>query len=608
MALISSSARDGGDRADVSPPAGSPYGPSQLRDAYGLTSAAAKPADGETIAVVDAYNDPSASSDLAAYRSAYGLPLCKETSKCLTIENEHGGTDLPRKDTSGGWELEESLDLEMISAICPNCSIRLVEANSASISALATAERTATRSGAEAVSNSWGSGAEFTGESAYDPDFYAPGVAITAAGGDDGYGTQYPAVSPYVTSVGGTTLTGSGGHWSQSAWSGTGAGCSELEPKPSWQTSDATSPGGCLNRTDNDVAAEANPDPGVWIYDTVRDPGSGAAPGWIAVGGTSVSTPIVAAAYALADVEAGGPHQALIPATFPAAYPYQNSSDFLDITSGSDGSCESARRYLCHARTGYDGPTGVGALDGIAGLTGPQGGELTVLGPGTQVYQSGAKISLQLDVQPDQDAPTMSVTGLAGLAVGTGQVLTGTAPARTGVHRVTVTATLDGQSGSSSFDVVIVPKIRASHPATGEIRRGGGWCLAGPGYRRAVGTSAVLERCSGGAAQKWKLERPADSAAPGTSGSTDIAWQSAAAAATGRRSRSRAARRASPGSNGRTRAAVICGTWRPASAWRCTAAPRPAAGCRLDLQRRSLGQLGAARCSGRVRDIRPLPV
>ena len=508
MALIVSTVRGGGDRADVSPPAGSSYDPSQLQDAYGLASAASKPADGETIAIVDAYNDPSASADLAAYRSAYGLPACDQSSKCLTIENEHGGTtDLPSKDTSGGWELEESLDLEMVSAICPNCSIRLIEANSASISALATAERTATRSGAEAVSNSWGSGAEFTGESAYDPDFYAPGVAITAAGGDDGYGTQYPAVSPYVTSVGGTTLTDSGGHWSQSAWSGTGAGCSELEPKPSWQTSDATSPGGCLNRTDNDVAADANPDPGVWIYDTVRDPGSGAAPGWIAVGGTSVSTPIVAAAYALADVEAGGPHQALIPETFPAAYPYQNSSDFLDVTSGSDGSCEPARRYLCHAGAGYDGPTGVGTIDGTAGLTGPRSGEVTVLGPGTQVYQSGAKIRLQLDVQPGQDTPTMTVAGLAGLAVGTDQVLTGTAPAATGVHRVTVTATLDGQSDSSSFDVVIVPKVRARHPAAGEIRlNGGSWCLTGSGYRVTAGTPAVLERCSDRAAQKWKLE------------------------------------------------------------------------------------------------------
>ncbi len=369
MALISTRTAAGA-RADAtaSAPGGASYDPAQLQDAYGLTTPAATAAKGETVAVVDAFNDPQASANLDAYRAAYGLGACDQASKCLTIENEHGGTtDLPKADSTGGWELEESLDLDMVSAICPNCSIILVEASSASIASLATAERTASRSGAEAVSNSWGSGAEFTGENAYDPDFYAPGVAITAAGGDDGYGTQYPAVSPYVTAVGGTTLAGSTGSWSQSAWAGSGSGCSQLEPKPSWQTADATSPGGCLNRTDNDVSADANPDPGVWVYDTVKDPSAGIASGWAAVGGTSVSTPIVAAAYALADIVAGGPGKALIAGSFPAAYPYQDSSAFTDITTGSDGSCEPARQYLCHAVTGYDGPTGVGAIDGTAG-------------------------------------------------------------------------------------------------------------------------------------------------------------------------------------------------------------------------------------------------
>ena len=262
-----------GVRADASAPGGPAYDPAQLQNAYGLTSAATEPAAGETVAVVDAYNDPQASANLDAYRSAYGLPKCDQSNKCLTIMNQYGGTtDLPKADKSGGWSLEVSLDLDMVSAACPLCSIDLIEANSSSIASLATAERIAIRTGAKAVSNSWGSGAEFTGETRYDTDFYAPGVAITAAGGDNGYGTQYPAVSPYVTAVGGTTLTGSAGSWTQSAWSGSGSGCSELEPKPSWQTTDATSPGGCLNRTDNDVSAEANPNPGVWVYDTVKDP------------------------------------------------------------------------------------------------------------------------------------------------------------------------------------------------------------------------------------------------------------------------------------------------------------------------------------------------
>ena len=153
-------------------------------------------------------------------------------------------------------------------------------------------------------------------------------MAITAAGGDDGYGTQYPAVSPYVTAVGGTTLAGSTGSWSQSAWAGSGSGCSQLEPKPSWQTADATSPGGCLNRTDNDVSADANPDPGVWVYDTVKDPSAGVASGWAAVGGTSVSTPIVAAAYALADVVAWRTGQGTDRPVVPGGLPLSGQLSF----------------------------------------------------------------------------------------------------------------------------------------------------------------------------------------------------------------------------------------------------------------------------------------
>jgi hypothetical protein len=494
-------------RADASAPGGTAFDPAQLQDAYGLTGAAAAAVQGEKVAVVDAFNDPNASSDLGAYRSAYGLGSCEQATGCLTILNEHGGkTELPPSDSSGGWELEESLDLDMVSAICPHCSIILVEAASASISDLAVAERTATRSGADAVSNSWGSGAEFTGETAYDPDFYAPGVAITAAGGDNGYGTQYPAVSPYVTAVGGTTLTGSAGHWNQSAWDGTGSGCSELEPKPSWQLGDAEAPGGCLNRTANDLAAAADPNPGTWIYDTVRDTSIGPA-GWAAVGGTSVGTPIAAAAYALADIVAGGPHRALLPGTFPAAYPYQHGSELTDVTSGANGACEPARQYLCHAVTGYDGPTGVGSPAGTAGLTGPPGGEVTVLDPGTRVYQAGAPIRLHLDVQPGSVAATFQVTGLSTVTIGTDGVLRGRAPAMAGVSTVTVTASEAGVgSGSATFSVVTVPAMLASHPAAGEVRlAGGGYCLTGAGFSTAAGALAQIQRCAGRTAQRWKF-------------------------------------------------------------------------------------------------------
>jgi subtilase family serine protease len=242
--------------AHAGPPSGA-YSPAALREAYGLWAAAAQtPPSTETVALVDAYSDPSAAADLAVYRGHYGLQACTTASGCLRIVNQTGGSTLPRTDPSGSWAAEESLDLDMVSAICPQCSILLVEAKSDEISDLATAEQYAT-SHANAVSNSWGSGAEFTGERSFDADFYRPGVAITAAAGDSGYGTQYPAASPFVTAVGGTFLRGASATspGTQTAWAGTGAGCSVIEPRPSWQTA----PAGCLNRTETDVSAEADP-------------------------------------------------------------------------------------------------------------------------------------------------------------------------------------------------------------------------------------------------------------------------------------------------------------------------------------------------------------
>jgi Ricin-type beta-trefoil lectin domain len=497
-----SAGRDVSAGPDASPPSGDAFDPSELQDAYGLTSAASTtvPSGGETIAVVDAYNDPAAGADLDAYRSAYGLGDCDQSNGCLKIVNQEGATtDLPKSDPTGGWELEESLDLDMVSAICPKCSIVLVEANTAQIHDLAIAERTATRSGANAVSNSWGSGAEFTGESAYDTDFYAPGVAITAAGGDDGYGTQYPAVSPYVTSVGGTNLTGSSGDWTQTAWNGTGSGCSDLEPKPSWQTADDSAPKGCLNRTDNDVSVVANPDPGVWVYDSTKDAAAGTSGGWNAVGGTSVGAPLVAAAYALADIVAGGAGKALIPGTFPAEYPYQHESDFTSVASGSNGSCEADRQYLCHSRAGYSGPTGVGALNGTAGLTGPSSGEVTIMDPGTQVLQTGAKIDLTLDVQPGAGSATITDSGLPlTMVIGGDGIITGEAPTKPGRSEVTVKASESGlPSATAKFAIVVVPKIRASHAARGLVRlTGAGLCLAGAHGHTAAGTAVQLARCA----------------------------------------------------------------------------------------------------------------
>jgi hypothetical protein len=498
MALLPPSTRRAGPDADA--PSG--YSAQDLQAAYGLTADAAKASNGETIAVVDAFNDANAASDLAAYRLKYDLPACTTASGCLKIVSEYGTSKLPKSDPSGGWELEESLDLDMVSGICPNCSILLVEANSASISDLATAERTASRAPAvDAVSNSWGSGAEFIGENQYDQDFYAPGIAIAVAGGDDGYGTQYPAASPYVTAVGGTSLTGSGTSWSQTAWAGVGSGCSSLEPKPSWQTADDTSPAGCLNRTMNDVAADADPSTGVAVYDTVKDSQVGGVPDWTMVGGTSVATPIIAAAYALSDIAAGGPSRALISGTFPASYPYFATSGLTDITSGSDGSCESDRAYLCHAEGGYDGPTGVGAPSGTAAFTVVPANEITIADPGTLVVAGGAKLYLPLNYEPGTESPTFATPagGLPGSLFVSDAILRGNAPTAPGVYSISVTATVSGVgSGSTKFSLVVLPAFKAAHPGTGLVRlNNGGYCL------ETAGSPARVAKCSSRPAQKW---------------------------------------------------------------------------------------------------------
>jgi subtilase family serine protease len=335
-------------------PTGVGYGPSSLQSAYDLTSASAADGSGETVAVVDAFNDPKAASNEGTYRKAWGLPQCTTKSGCFKVVNQEGETGpLPKAAGSTGWDVEESLDIDMVSAICPNCHIVLVEANSASIKNLGTAVNTAVTLGAVAVSNSYGA-SESTSDPTYDTDYYQhAGVAITASAGDNGYGVSYPAASQYVTSVGGTTLstssTASRG-WTETVWGsasggeGTGSGCSADDAKPSWQTDT-----GCTKRTDNDVAADADPNTGVAVYDTYSEHG------WLEVGGTSVSSPVIASVFALAGTPAAG--------TYPSSYTYQHTSDLFDITSGANGTCSPA--YLCTAEKGYDGPTGNGTPDGI---------------------------------------------------------------------------------------------------------------------------------------------------------------------------------------------------------------------------------------------------
>jgi subtilase family serine protease len=340
--------------ADAATPSG--YGPSDLRSAYGLTTAAANNGSGQTIAIVDAYNDPNAEADLAKYRSYYGLPACTTANGCFKKVSQTGSTTaLPSSDA--GWSEEMSLDLDMVSAIAPNAKILLVEAKSATMTNLGTAVNEAVKLGAKFVSNSYG-GSESSSDTSYDSSYFNhPGVAITVSAGDEGYGAEYPAASKYVTSVGGTALSKSSTSrgWTESVWNtssteGTGSGCSSYDAKPTWQTDT-----GCTKRMITDVSAVADPATGVSVYDSY-----GITAGWYTFGGTSASSPIIASVYALAGTPSSG--------SYPSSFPYAHTSALNDVTSGSNGSCTTS--YFCTATSGYDGPTGLGTPEGVTAFTG----------------------------------------------------------------------------------------------------------------------------------------------------------------------------------------------------------------------------------------------
>jgi subtilase family serine protease len=336
------------------------FTPQNLASAYKWTdpSGSSWAWNGHTVAIVDAYDNPSAASDLAAYRSRFGLPPCTTANTCFRKVNQTGGSTPPSGDT--GWGQEIDLDIEMASAVCPQCRILLVEASSNFFSDLGAAVNEAAKLGADAISNSYGTNGEFFGESSYDPYYTHSGVAVTASSGDSGYGVEYPAASPDVVAVGGTSLsvnTSTARGWSETAWSGAGSGCSAIEPKPAWQTDT-----GCSQRTVADVSAVADPNTGVAVFDSF---GSIPDANWYVFGGTSVSSPIIASVFALKGNAAA--------IDFPARYLYANPSALFDVTSGSNGSCSrgggkhhrtSGAPYLCTAGVGYDGPTGLGTPNG----------------------------------------------------------------------------------------------------------------------------------------------------------------------------------------------------------------------------------------------------
>jgi hypothetical protein len=348
------------------------YGPPDLVAAYGLPSSGGA---GATIAIVDAQDAPNAEADFNTYRAQYGLPACTTANGCFKKVNQNGVQgSYPSADS--GWAVEIALDLDMASAACPGCNILLVEANSANMSDLGAAVNQAAAMGATVISNSYG-GPEDSSVTSSESFYNHPGILVTASAGDSGYGASYPATSQYVLAVGGTSLTKSAGTsrgWTESAWSSGGSGCSAYIAQPSYQTGTQ-----CSFRAEADVSAVGDPNTGVAVYES----GSG---GFIVVGGTSASSPLVASIFALTGKAAGATPQ----------FPWSNHSLFFDVTSGTNGSCSPS--ILCTAGAGWDGPTGWGspnaALWGTSsGSSSGSGGSSSSSGSGGSSSSSGGSSS-----------------------------------------------------------------------------------------------------------------------------------------------------------------------------------------------------------------------
>jgi subtilase family serine protease len=311
------------------------YGPADLAAAYNVPPLAGTSAS--VIAIIDAYGYTHAEADLGVYRAQYGLPPCTSANGCFTKYNQAGQTgSYPAQNI--GWAQETALDLQMASALCPGCRIILVEASSASYNDLGAAVDTAASLGATVVSNSYGGGE--SGTQPFEPSYNHPGVAITVSSGDAGYGVQFPASSPHVIAVGGTSLHTSISvprGWTETAWAHAGSGCSAIYSKPSWQTDP-----NCPRRMEADVSAVADPSTGVAVF----APNSRGQSVWLVFGGTSVAAPLIAAIYganggAVTDGSA-----------------YRNIGALNDVVTGTNGTC--GITYYCKAGTGYDGPTGLG--------------------------------------------------------------------------------------------------------------------------------------------------------------------------------------------------------------------------------------------------------
>lgn len=490
--------------------------PLDFATAYGLTQTTAS--SSQTVAIVDAYNDPNLSSDLNTFDMNYGLPACGVGS-CLKIVGETGSTTSLAPDDTSGWSVEETLDVETVHSVCQKCSILLVEANSSSFSDLGQAEDTAATLGATEISNSYG-GPE-TDTSPFVADYTHKGVVITVSAGDSGYFNydslgdegkagnvaDAPATFNTVVSVGGTSLYlgQTGERQSETVWNdngvksfdelltgrtlgAAGGGCSNTFPAKPWQAdlSDWAATGCGTYRLASDISADADYLTGFDIYDSYTCT-SGCVPeaGWYTYGGTSLSSPIIAAMFGLA----GGAHGVAFPAL--TLYGHLNTLALYDVTVGGNGYCDgegaaacgdhnsttispwtldcdynasgsavSTGDLACDAAKGYDGPTGVGTPNGLGAFakTGP-------VGPITNLEVTGEvspNVTYTWKVAAIDPFPGGKITGYVwkwgdgSKALATTSATAEHAYAKAGRYVISVTTTDSyGQSGVSELHVTV---------------------------------------------------------------------------------------------------------------------------------------------------------
>jgi hypothetical protein len=471
--------------------------PQDLESAYKIPLSGGS---GQTVAVVDAYGYSHAESDLAEYRSHYGLPPCTKGTGCFTKLNQQG-QELNFPEENEGWDVEQALDLDMVSAACPSCHIVLVEATSETPfpDDLAESVNTAVKAGANEVSNSYGLPEQGCGIAwectKYAPDYSHSGVFISASSGDHGYDNEYSpffATSPLfpadlgsVSAIGGTSLSKAANArgWSEKVWNepanevGTGSGCSTFASKPSWETDK-----GCPGRMGSDVSAVAAVETGVSVYESAEG-------GWLIVGGTSASSPLIAGIVA---------HESESFRSLGAEAFYEGLMPLFDVTAGSNGTC--SPEYFCTAGVGYDGPTGLGTPD--LGAVAPTVTSVERAGGpgtgGTVVTITGTHLSGATSVKFGERAAKS-------FEVKSPTLITAESPVGAGTVDVTVT-TPEGPSETTSADhftytpVGAQPSIKRMKPKKGP--EGGGTVVAISGSNLA---GALSVKFGGVPAEKFEV-------------------------------------------------------------------------------------------------------